>query len=194
MSENVTRFYAKTHKALQSHTYAHPHTHPPSHTHTRHERMKWENFTARVENKRVTVQVWDSVFVGVKGATLKRKSPLWGECLPVFTQRFNSLPPCQFLPQTFHLMCLPSAHLTAVKLPFSISSEKSEFLAGFHLRRNKAPLPQDLRNVQQGHFIRKPWRYIKHKRFCNLDLKCADDEMKPRRLKVIFKATVSRSA
>lgn len=93
-----------------------------------------EHVASNVKTKQV--EVWDIVFLSVKGANLKNKPAVCGKCLPIFTQRFHSLPPRQFLTQTFRLMCLPSAHLTAVKLPFSISSEKSEFLAVFHLRQN----------------------------------------------------------
>lgn len=93
-----------------------------------------EHIASNVKTNQVEVR--DIVFLSVKGANLKNKPAVWGKCLPIFRQPFSLPPPCQFLPWTFRLMCLPSAHLTAVKLPFSISSEKSEFLAIFHLRRN----------------------------------------------------------
>lgn len=72
----------------------HEHMNPFNHRHIRthactHAR---EHVTSKVETKQIEFWVWDIVFLSVKGANLKNKSPVWGKWLPIFTQHSHSLP------------------------------------------------------------------------------------------------------
>lgn len=119
----------------QSNTIAHTHTHT---VHTEHEVCvrKWEGFTSRVKTKQGRGLGLPDCFLKCKGANVQKFANVRKMSPHLNTAALPPSPPCRFLPQPFRLMCLPSAHLTAAKLPFFISPENVGFLAFLHLRRN----------------------------------------------------------
>lgn len=51
-----------------------------------------EHVKPKVMTKQVEAWVRDTVFLGLNGANLKNKSPVWGKCLPILTKILHSLP------------------------------------------------------------------------------------------------------